>query len=170
MKKVPIIFISLFLLFLSCSKNDSIFTDHEKKAEQLTKQKDQKYSRGLYQLQGVCREYANEWFDQTIIGKTENVSYNYVSHYNRKLNHCFVMLETTKFPQEKIDTILITKDLYDINENKSYAHAIFEGKSNKPKDEYLYRSKDNEVVCTVLDIKCRSKVEWDSLVKQYMEE
>jgi hypothetical protein len=123
-----------------------------------------------YELQDRCHKSAEEWFDKRWGGRTGEVVYSYTNHYNTKLNKCFVLLKITVLLKNKKGHIFITKDLYEINEGKIYAHCVLKGSYKNPTDESLYIMKGNEIDCTVLDINCKSKVEWDALVKPYIEE
>ena len=71
----------------------------------------------------------------------------------------------------KKEVILVMFDLIDINENdKVYGHSIFATTYDKgPSALSLFRFKDNNV-CSVRDVKCNSKADWELLVKPYMEQ
>jgi len=114
-------------------------------------------------LQEQCRKSAEKFFGRAIGSgfrrddkKTETMGYT--NHYNRKLNKCFILVTTTIVPKFKDETVIIFKELLDINEMKTYGE-IFAGRNdNKP------------FGCKVLEKFCQSEGEWDSLVKPYMEE
>ena len=62
-----------------------------------------------------------------------------------------------------------TFDLRDINEvNKVFAHSIFTGEINK-KEKTLFKTNFG-TICEVGEKKCNNWVEWESMIKPYMEE
>jgi hypothetical protein len=79
---------------------------------------------------------------------------SYQSHYNTKLNKCFIMLTTTFFV-EKYKLSYKEKFLFDVNYLRDYAFFHNSGKIT---------------FCDVERNKCNSEDEWVSLVKPYMEE
>ena len=106
-----------------------------------------------YDLQERCGKRAEEYFKRDYgSGDNGDEHYNYINHYNTKLNKCF-MLVTIGSLEKK----LIQEKLIDINENKEYGDII-------------YKLDNKQMHCMFLDKVCRSKDEWDVLVKPYMEE
>jgi hypothetical protein len=95
-----------------------------------------------FELQEKCGGISREFFKNEFSRET---SY-YRNHYNKKMNKCFILV-----------TGLYTtfKSLNDVNENKRYGVLLI--------------TKDG-IGCDVLEKKCKSEQEWDSLVKPYMEE
>jgi hypothetical protein len=117
-----------------------------------------------YELKERCGKRAKETFNKDY-GKgylnTDDRTFmiTYANHYNRKLKKCFVMLNKTGFPKKKDKFGIVTdKTLWDINEMKQYGGFFKFSKMEKP------------LSCQVLNKVCNSEVEWDSLVKPYMEE
>ena len=94
-----------------------------------------------YGLQEICKTGCDEYFKKQYFPVS-----SYQSHYNKKLNKCFILIEDVKKP---------SKDLYSINESIHYG--------------MFFRDRDG-VYCNVLDTECASEKEWDSIVKHYMEE
>lgn len=116
-----------------------------------------------YELQERCGKRAEEKFKEAY-GKagfqTDGVLVNYINHYNKKLNKCFVLVTGTNIPtggNEKLG-IGTDKTLWDINENKPYGSF------------YKFSNKSTPSICDVLGRLCKSESEWDLLVKPYMEE
>jgi len=92
-------------------------------------------------LQEICKTGCDEYFrKQAFPGSS------YQSHYNKKLNKCFILIEEVKKP---------SKDLYNINESIHYG--------------MFFHDRDG-IYCNVLETECKSEKEWDSIVKPYMEE
>jgi len=83
---------------------------------------------------------------------------NYVNHYNKKLNKCFILVTTTSISKDKNRDFLVMKNLFDINENKEYGGFAKFTRSIKPND------------CRLLDKVCSSEQEWEQLIKPFMEE
>jgi hypothetical protein len=120
-----------------------------------------------HKLQERCDEGAEKYF-KSFYGSGYYKSYEgtsiyyCLSHYNRKLNKCFVLLMGQIIPHNmeemEKDGVTTDKELWDINENKVYGWFIKFDKIKKPLN------------CGVLGKDCNSESEWDSLVKPYMEE
>jgi hypothetical protein len=96
-----------------------------------------------YKLQKQCSEDSERFFKRTYNNSFEGF---YENHYNKRLNKCFMVVDNNK---------IYWKTFYDVNESK--IHGLF--------------SPDG-VSCFVFENKCKvkSREEWDSLVKSYMEE
>jgi hypothetical protein len=117
----------------------------------------------VYELQERCGKRAQEVFNKEYgngnfskDGKTFIITYT--NHYNRRLNKCFVILKAISFSEKKDKLGMLTdKTLWDINEMKQYGSF----------DQFF---KGELFSCQVLDKGCNSEIEWDSLVKSYMED
>ena len=83
---------------------------------------------------------------------------DYKSHYNVKLNKCFVLINTTSYPHSKSNDAIIIKVLWDIDKVKKYGTMTRLRRQSSPTD------------CLVDDRICKSEHEWNSLIKPYMEE
>jgi hypothetical protein len=119
-----------------------------------------------YKLQVQCGKQCKEYFDKEYgngfinWGSGEQLTSNYTDHYNKKLNKCFIQItsiEVVKNIENKFKRI-VTKTLFDLNENNKYASFIQFENDNEP------------VNCRILEEYCNSIKEWDSLVKPYMED
>jgi hypothetical protein len=114
----------------------------------------------LYELKERCGKTCAQRFKEEY-GKESMYSKDgvsgiriYNSHYNAKLNRCFILIRDKTYSKEPSTLIM----LWDVNENKQYG-------------EYFYMRNDlGTVNCWVLGKQCASEREWDSLVKAYMEE
>ena len=123
---VTIVFLTtLFMCLIGCNNKDN-----ERKVD--------------YQLQKQCGEDSEKFYKKNFNSSVVM----YQSHYNKKLNKCFILVSDGQF-----DNLF-----YDVNENKTYGSFI----SSKGDHKTVY--------CNVLDKSCNSKEEWDKLVKPYMEE
>jgi hypothetical protein len=144
---IALLFIGMIFFLFGNSYADSIKEEHK--------------------LQERCDEGAEKYFKRFYgsgyYKSSEGTSlYHYISHHNRKLNKCFVLLTGQLSPQnmEEMEKHGITtdKELWDINENQVYGWFLKFDKFKKP------------VNCGVSGKHCNSESEWDSLVKPYMEE
>jgi hypothetical protein len=117
-----------------------------------------------YELQEKCSKRAEEKFREAYGNGTEQRedglwSSDYTNHYNTDKNKCYVLLNTTHMPNYKtFFRFSIAKRLFDINENDEIA-AFFKFDTYKDPSD-----------CRVLNKKCNSQEEWNSLVKPYMEQ
>jgi hypothetical protein len=112
------------------------------------------------ELQNRCEKSCEEFFKQKygnsiIDTKDESGIRNFHNHFNKKLNKCFILIINTGFKKDIDNTSYKWKSLWDINENKQYGSF-----------QYLRMV----INCDVLDKKCNSEREWDSVVRPYMEE
>lgn len=116
-----------------------------------------------YELQERCGKRCEEMFKKLYgngynTDKDGNWMYSYQNHYNRKLNKCFILVTSTHYPNDKKYGIFSLKEVFDINENKSYGTFS------------RYSKNVTGMECKVLEKICQSGEEWDLLVKPYMEE
>ena len=114
----------------------------------------------VYELQERCGKRAHERFTyRNGIIETNNgmtMMINYMYHYNKKMNICFVLLETTNYKNNELFSN--TKELWDINENEKYGNFFKYVKDDKP------------FACKVANKRCNSEYAWNLLVSPYMEE
>jgi hypothetical protein len=118
-----------------------------------------------YELQERCGKRADEVFKReygngTTQDKDGQTVFGYRNHYNTKLNKCFFLESSRTYPKsrEKKSSASVMERLFDINENKEYG-------------TYFKRDEDNySFACVVENKLCRSKEEWEALIKPYMEE
>jgi hypothetical protein len=79
-------------------------------------------------------------------------SFSYKHHYNKKLNKCFILIIET-------------------GKNNSYMRMRLIDIHKRDTDYGLFSVVGNEIrSCSVLNKKCDSEEEWNSLIKPYMEE
>jgi len=105
-----------------------------------------------YELQVQCGKQAEAEVDR-MKKEFADAVWDETNHYNRKLKKCFLILGTTAGAYNY-------KSLYDVNENKGYASLALSY-------ENFTRSVD---YCEVQEKKCQSEEEWNSLVKDFMED
>jgi hypothetical protein len=143
-----------------------------------------------YELQERCSKQAEEFFVRQYGTRTEPTPTgwarrDYAHHYNRKLNRCFILVTEKYFiEKEKSRQIFgpagaensrqIFKNLYDVIDGKHYANFYARTMIEEPETGLLYDrdllKKPLSCMVIVLDRECESEVEWDRLVKPYMEE
>jgi hypothetical protein len=119
-----------------------------------------------YELQERCAKRAEQLFAKSWPkGSPDNsagytITGDYVSHYNARLNKCF-MLETAHSYDKNRPTV--SKTLLDVNSNKQYGAFIGDlSRSINPSGLAL--------VCYFGEKRCGSEAEWDAMADVYMEE
>jgi CTP:phosphocholine cytidylyltransferase-like protein len=100
-----------------------------------------------YQLQEQCGKRCEEVFRNQY--KDSGMKCSYKNHYNKKMNDCFILVSC-------VNGGIQDETLLDINENYKIGGI-----------SYLTKKM---VSCSMLDKECKSKSEWNSLLKPYMEE
>ena len=117
-----------------------------------------------YELQVKCGKQCDEKFkgkygSEGVEVKNEKgfTVFKHRNHYNKKLNKCFQLIETSHCNKEGVVETKI-QELSDINENKIYGRII----------NFLNTHRVFE--CFVSKTGCKSEEEWDLLIKFYMEE
>lgn len=117
-----------------------------------------------YALQERCGKRAEEIFKGDWGGGISSTAdtftiARYTNHYNKKLNRCFYLLSSTTITTKGDNkSKVIQEALYDINENKEYGSLTKEDADRLP------------FSCNMQGIDCRSKQEWDYLIKPFMTE
>jgi len=116
-----------------------------------------------YELQERCGNKADKWFKAEFgngikSDKDGLFISNYQNHYNIKLNKCLITLTFTTLPKDKNKNSIVSKQLFDINENKEYGSYAASTGIVKP------------IQCIVDGKYCNSEGEWDVLVKPFMEQ
>ena len=104
-------------------------------------------NKAQYELSEKCGKRAEEVFDKDFAHRG---NFTYRNHYNSKLNKCFALITES-------DNKLIKIDLWDIYELSIYGQIGY-----KKFGEILY--------CGMQVHNCKSKEEWDTLVKPFMED
>jgi len=125
-------FIISFMSLVGCNNQNLI------KEQSSVSEKTQKDD---YDLQEMCKIRCDEYFRKQYLLES-----SYQSHYNKKLNICFLLVE---------DVRKTSKDLYDVNESRHYG---------------MFFHDEDGIYCNVLEMECKSEKEWDSLVTPYMED
>ena len=101
-----------------------------------------------YQLQEQCGKQCEEYFKKNYLDK---VGGHYKNHYNKQLNKCFILVF--------YDDGGPTEMLFDVNENKPVGYYT------------LYRvGKESCSMPSPSGNECKSRGDWDLMIKPYMEE
>jgi|LQYC01.1.fsa_nt_gi hypothetical protein len=79
---------------------------------------------------------------------------NFTTHYNKKLDKCFIRIEYHYVPNDKNVKVIDSIDIWDVFEGKYYGGFI---KSPIPSGEVENKT-------------CRTLMEFENLIKPYMEE
>ncbi len=111
------------------------------------------------QLQKGCAKHCEAYFtnaygDGVFDDQEHSGSVFYKCHYHKSMNKCFIMLDENGY-KRRDDKLYKMKSLWDLGEKKKYGFFYNMGTST---------------VCEVLEKKCKSEKEWDSLVKTYIKE
>lgn len=119
----------------------------------------------LYELQERCGKTAAQLFKHDwkvdpgtpmrFPGASESTIPNYRNHYNALLNKCFYLVTSVSWDAKNKESST-SEDLSDANENKGYGS--------------FFGARERVVLCQVLSRYCKSKEEWDSLIRPYMED
>jgi hypothetical protein len=136
-----------------------------------------------YDLRERCGSYCIDYFHKVYgdkVKKSDNYTTHsdYVSHYNKKINKCYMLVKSQSHPNKAIGSIITTEHIIDVHENKIYGvftissrENVADVQKNKNIKEATISGKENVISeCMVLDEKCKSKEEWDKMIKPYMDE
>jgi hypothetical protein len=115
-------------------------------------------------LQEKCAERAKKFFFEHINlygGKwggfkdEKGSGYNeFISHYNKKLDRCFIRIEYRYYPKDKNEKVVNSIEIGDAFGGKSYGSFVTAG----------------SLICEVGNKKCNSLDEFEALIKPFMEE
>ena len=106
----------------------------------------------LYQLKKSCERLAAEIFNRETAGDDDRVDYR--AHYNARLHKCFYAETYISPTPGGVNTWVYLSDL---EQNRIY------GGFHKSTNLGLF-------YCSLQDKECHSEVEWNDLVKPYMED
>lgn len=137
-----------------------------------------------YDLRERCGSYCIDYFHKVYREKVKDKSENYttdsdyMSHYNKKMNKCYMLLKSKGHLTKKVGLMITTENIIDVHENKIFGvfttstkEIVTDVQKNKDIKESTISVKENIISeCRVLDEKCKSKEEWDKLINVYMEE
>ena len=110
----------------------------------------------IYELKTLCGKSAFEYYERNKLCDGHG---NYTSHYNVRLNSCFIyMMASCK--ADKDSEIFWAEDLIDVNENKVIATYLGDNKliGKRP------------AMCMVEKKECKNLGEFKELIKPYMNE
>lgn len=123
----------------------------EKKPPVIEEKSAEEISKLQAKCENKCKRIFRKEYNKGVIEKDKSVFlYLYKSHYNKKLNKCF-MLVTEDGVLERY------KKLLNVDENESFGSIRLNNDAQN-------------LGCYVLNKKCDSEEAWDSLVKPYMNE
>jgi hypothetical protein len=110
-----------------------------------------------YELQERCGKSSADFFKK-MYGTGYDIKdmvHSYTSHYNKKLNKCFIEIVSI-VNDESGQQVSLMMELYDVHENELY--AIF----------YKSSEKMNCSLYIPQPMKCNSQERWNYLVKPFM--
>lgn len=111
-----------------------------------------------YELKKKCGEEAARYFSDMYgngIKKTDTYKsiISYKNHYNKKKNTCFILISDITFYNDKSLGPLKIIDLIDVHDNDRIAQLADDKKN---------------IGCEFAGVGCKSKEEFDRLIKPYM--
>jgi hypothetical protein len=116
-------------------------------------------------MKKLCEEDAKELFKkETDKLKLNQREINFTSHYNQSLKNCFMMIKisTDLTIPEPPATENLSFDFYDVGESSKIGSFLVQRDRKSKIESILY--------CHVSKQECHSLVEWQKLVKSFMEE
>jgi len=154
---IVLLIISVVVLGLLLRSQIAALREQRRQVQELNSKLESLSKTTSLDLQGKCAQQARERF--TFEGFDKHAMANFLSHYNTKLNKCFVQIASTDAKKPTISTYRTVSD-------------AFEGRVLA---EYMKNWKEaSPFVCKVTPLSgeerfCHSDEEFDALVKQYME-
>jgi hypothetical protein len=121
---------------------------------------DQKYpQKVIYELNEKCKKSAYEFWKINTLG--DDLKSQYLCHYNKKYNSCFINMTASYLSGVSGDRHLYKKEiLTDLNKHKT--QGVYYGMGKKVNDK--------PSVCYVGDKNCKSYDEFHKLIAPYMKE
>jgi hypothetical protein len=114
-----------------------------------------------YALQERCGKFAAEVFAKewgTGVSNTDNgqTIADYRNHYNFRLNKCFYLELSTTYPRSKDERQFSSSRLFDLQENREIGT--------------YHQLEDAVVACDLQGKECHSLLEYQALIKPFMED
>lgn len=154
---------SVILIAVGC--NSDRISQLEKQNQELKTQLDRDRTVHDLDLQSKCSNDAKIWFNENWASsrnEKETMLLDFSNHYNKSSNKCFIFVEY-HFGHAVGASWTNNITLWDVYENSKYgdfAENHFISYSGEPKDTVI--------TCEVLDKKCTSVDQFNSLVQPYM--
>ena len=135
-----------------------------------------------YELRERCGLICIDYFLKLHRDKNTNDNYtthnDYVSHYNKNLNKCYMLVKSKSVPKKNVGSIVSSEYIIDVHENNTFgifttsSKDIFtDATKNKSLKEATLSDKEDAIIeCRVYEKKCKSKDEWGKLIKPFMDE
>lgn len=123
-------------------------------------------SKDEYELQERCGKHAADYFRRNFgngVSKIEGgqQEIDFSNHFSKKLNKCFIQITTNNIRYKNKNPEVVTSfdiRVLDLNENKEYARYV-----------NVYQ-KERPALCRVVAMRCNDILEWEALIKPYMED
>jgi len=134
-----------------------------------------------YELREKCGSYCVDYFHKVYQDKNKSDNYtihsDYVSHYNKRTNKCYMFVKSKIVPKKDIGSIISSEYMVDVHENNTLGVITISSKENIKdvdknktlKESTISGKEDTIVECKMLDKNCKSKDEWDKFIKPFME-
>jgi hypothetical protein len=121
-----------------------------------------------YDLQAKCSKDARAWFTENWSRDRDTVLLNFTNHYNKSQNKCFILVEyhyNSNFAGPNGTSWTNDMTFTDVYENTKLGNF---GENNYSYIRPTFSTNSEVVTCEVLGQKCKTIVEFNSLVGPYM--
>jgi len=113
----------------------------------------------LWQREQECSTRAEHFFNESSWSEKGNTSYE--SHFNHRLNRCFISVRSNTFEATSIFYYKVLADVNDVKTIGEYDKQVMHGVA-----DYTVKP----FVCSMLEKYCTTDDEFDAFVKTYMED
>ena len=119
-----------------------------------------------YELQERCGKHAADYFRRNFgnaVSKIEGgqQEIDFSNHFSKRLNKCFIQITTNNVRYKNKNPEVVTSfdiRVLDLNANREYARYVNVYQKEKP------------ALCRVAEKWCNGILEWEALIKPYMED
>jgi hypothetical protein len=153
--------ILLFIAPVGCQ--DERINQLEKQNADLKAQMEKSHVALDYDLQVKCSKDARTWFNENWRSDKDTLLLDFSNRYDKATNQCFILVEHHFRSSDRDSSWTNNMSLWNVYENSQYGdfrEAYIIDFKNPPKNELF--------TCTMLDTKCTSLDQFNSLVQPYM--
>lgn len=119
-----------------------------------------------YELQERCGKHAADYFRRNFGNGVSKIKggqqeTDFSNHFSKKLNKCFIQITTNNVRYKNKNPEVVTSfdiRVLDLNENREYGRYVNVYQQEKPAH------------CGVEEKRCNDILEWEALIKPYMED
>jgi hypothetical protein len=155
--------IVLVFVMAACDQPDRIAT-LEKQVKELQGEVTKQKASADFDFQERCARDARVWFKENWSSDKNTIVLDYINHYDKNLNHCFIQVEYHYSFGTGMSWVKDTS-IWDVNENTKFGDFS--------ETHYIYGKpdmKDEDTVgeCNVMETKCKTLDEYRRLVSSYL--